>query len=378
MIEFIIGLLFFASLVLVGAWIVFHRNPRKPQELATRLFWATDGWVRKFEPWGIVIALVGLSIALITIMIDLEDRNAERTFRAWQIIQQFEGRVASHAALETRVETSFRSLQLLLPAVDGPSFDDNFGVLIPRVERALDSSVPGFELQSVRRDLGNVVDGLDNSAPYYSLVEFVTGEIDATLVAAGAELDTDVGLAGSSLREALEFLNRDFEGRVCGFLVRWVSDLLTGNGRRRCLFPQKEQESFVGFVAYSASLRDVGIPRAKLREADLRRSDLEGSDLRGADLWFANLQDAGLTRVDLRGAVLTGADLRDADLSFANLQDADLASADLRDADLSFANLQDADLMGAVNLTQPQLDATCGTPKNLPDGMAWPSRPCSR
>ena len=46
--------------------------------------------VHELQPWGIVLTLVGVVIALITIMVDLEDRQSERIFRAWQVVRGFE------------------------------------------------------------------------------------------------------------------------------------------------------------------------------------------------------------------------------------------------------------------------------------------------
>ena len=100
------------------------------------------------EPWGIILTLIGLVIALITVVVDLEDRQSERTFRAWQVVREYEDRA---------------------------------------------------------------------------------------------------GAPGSSLREALQFLNREFDGAWCGFLVSWTSQRLTGN-RRECLFPRKVGESLAGRI----------------------------------------------------------------------------------------------------------------------------------
>jgi uncharacterized protein YjbI with pentapeptide repeats len=86
-----------------------------------------------------------------------------------------------------------------------------------------------------------------------------------------------------------------------------------------------------------------------LRGRDLRYADLAGSDFRKADLSGANLQHAQLTG--------------------AKLSDANLSNADLSNADLSNANLQDA-----RNLTQEQLDKTCGTGAMLPLGLTL--KPC--
>ena len=166
-------------------------------------------FLRAFEPWGIVLALFGVVIALVTIWVDLEDRQAERTFRAWQLV-------------------------LTVPS------------------------------------------------------------------------------AGSSRREALEYLNREFDGFLCGAPVEWASGLLTGNRRRRCLFPQKERESLAG-------IEEIG-------------ADLSTADLVGANLVGANLVGANLTRAFLAG----------------------------------------------TDLTQAQLDTTCGLPApvRIPMELTWKSGPC--
>ena len=195
--------------------------------------------VREIEPWGILVTVIGVGIALFAFAVELEDRQVERTFRAWQIVL----------------------------------------------------SVPS---------------------------------------------------AGSSGRETFEYLNREFDGSLCGAPVQWVSRLLTGNRRRRCLFPQKEKESLADIEAAGANLEGA---------------DLEGADLRRANLRRANLRRAFLTDADLVGAFLTGADLTDADLGGA-----DLTGAFLRD----------------TGLTQPQLDSACGRrdPIAIPVGLTWRSEPC--
>lgn len=172
--------------------------------------------VSGFEPWGIVLtpigvglALIGVAIALITIMVDLDDRQSERTFRAWQLV------LADRAA-------------------------------------------------------------------------------------------------GSSQREAVEHLNRQFDGFVCEPWVNSISIRLTGNHRRKCLLPGKERASFENIVA---------------RGAVLTGANLTAVDMRRADLMNANLSRANLSR-----AVLLSADIRGANLSWANLRNAFLMYADMRQA----------------------------------------------
>ena len=255
--------------------------------------------VREFEPWGIVVTLFSLGVAAVAIMVDLEDRQSERTFRAWQVVREFE--------------------------------------------------------------------------------------------------DREGGAAGSSLREALQFLNRGFDGAWCRFPVGWVSQRFTGN-RRECLFPRKNRESLAGIRARGVDLTGVDLTGADLTGADLTGADLTGADLRDATLRDVSLIRADLVRADLAGADLTGAKLRASEFTFAgrdalteyglefpftpadfsealgngdltcadlsevlmedfrgagtdltgaDLTEADLTGADLLSADLTGANLSDAILAGA-------------------------------
>jgi hypothetical protein len=77
-----------------------------------------------------------------------------------------------------------------------------------------------------------------------------------------------------------------------------------------------------------------------------------------------------LVGANLGGSILFNANLSGADLSHAHLKGARLSLADLSGADLSYAYLK-----GARNLTQQQLDLTCGKPAMLPPGLTL-DRPC--
>ncbi|MBI2298466.1 MAG: pentapeptide repeat-containing protein [Armatimonadetes bacterium] len=90
-----------------------------------------------------------------------------------------------------------------------------------------------------------------------------------------------------------------------------------------------------------AHLREVLLPRARLREAVLISADLTGADLSGAELTGAGLRGAAMTRASLRGANLQYADLENAELGLAVLQGCDLC-----EANLSHAHLRDADFEG--------------------------------
>ena len=258
---------------------------------------------------GIAIALVGVSIALVAVTVELEDRQSERTFRAWQLV-------------------------LAIPPT------------------------------------------------------------------------------GSSQREAVEYLNRQFDGFVCGPWVNSISRTLTGSHHRECLFPRKERESFQGIAARGVNLVGANLAAADMRRADLTDSNLSGANLSRAalldatlentilrntiltdaflsyaslrranlwhaDLWHADLSRADLSRADLSRVSMVAANLRGADLRLANLTGAFLGYADLTNADLNRTNLTGTMLSEAI-LTQAQLDSACGAspPLSLPPGLIWRSKSC--
>lgn len=250
----------------------------------------------KLQPWGVGLTFVGLLIASLAFMVDLEDRQSERTFRAWQVVRGFENQV---------------------------------------------------------RD------------------ERVPGEV--------------VGAYGSSLRVALEFLNRDFEGFICGSGVGFVSKYLTGNLTRRCVFPRKNKESLTRISAFSSDLTGASLAGANLSSAVLQyvnfsHADLTGADLSEADLTGAQLVRAHLTGANLKNAWLTGADLTGANLTTADLTGVDFEYADLARTSLNCADIARAEFQDAKNLEQQQLNAACGTakPRNLPSDLGWTSRECPR
>ncbi len=113
-------------------------------------------------------------------------------------------------------------------------------------------------------------------------------------------------------------------------------------------------------ILFRANLKEANLFDADLNEADLSEVDLQGADLRSVDLQEAILFDANLTGADLRRSNLVGADLR------ANLEEANLDGVNL-----NAANLEDAN-----NLTQGQLDGTCGgKTTQLPEGLTIKSCP---
>lgn len=236
-------------------------------------------WVHNFEPWGIFLALIAFFFTLTGFMLELEDRQSERVFRAWEFV--------------LRITAD--------PSKSNPN--------------------------------------------------------------------TQVAIQGSSVREAMEYMNRNFGGMGCFEWVGWLSNELNGNKSRECIFPKKERESFQSFSIHGADLSKIKLPGAfmpfadlmgiDLREADLREANLSSSNLRGVRLYRTDLRGANLIRVSLRGAILQGADLRGAILRGASLMGASLREASLRGADLRRANLRSANLEKA-NLRRTDLRGAKG------------------
>ena len=142
--------------------------------------------------------------------------------------------------------------------------------------------------------------------------------------------------AGFGVREAIEYLNQEARGRFC---IPSITSKRDGSPARRCLIPRKERQSLAGV-------------------------DVQDHDLTGVDLTKAILSnEARLDKTILKDAILTDADLTDAYLGGADLTDANLTRANLRDA---------------KNLTQAQLDASCGdsSPLHIPNRLKWRSARC--
>ena len=268
--------------------------------------------IRGFEPWGILLAIIGLFLTMLGFMLELEDRQSERVFRAWEVV---------------------------LGAT-----------------------------KNIQEDIATNSDDEKSSNSTYS--------------------------SGSSVRQALEYLNREFSGRWCSDTVNSISKYFIGNQQRECVVPKKRRESFENFVFASMDLSTANLQSVNLEGANLRFANLQYADLRDANLRFANLSHASLDNADLRGADLhranlsisnlRGADLRGANLSFADLEAADLEAADLRKADLLNANLLNANLSSAnlsdvQKLFQGHLDEACAdsdTPPELLPKFIWKGPAC--
>ena len=234
------------------------------------------------------------------------------------------------------------------------------------------------------------------------------------------EYENRQGASGAPLRDALQFINREFGGALCWAPVNRFPQWLTGNPRQ-CLFPRKNRESLAKLQARQVDLAGIDLARADLTGADLTGADLTDATLTGATLRNVSLIRAELVRADLAGADLTGAKLRASEFTFrgrdaitehglvfpftpadfsealgnGDLTCADLsevlmedfrgAGTDLTGADLTGADLTGADLLSAnftgANLTRAKLDRAhlcCVdfTDANL-TGANWSGAACS-
>ena len=229
----------------------------------------------KIVLWGGFGTLAGLAAAFLAFIVELEDRQSERIFRAWEVA------IAASDSAGTR------------------------GV-----------SVAGAQLY---------------------------------------ETDT-------SARQALEFLNRDFSGWICGSVVGFVSDLTTGNSRRTCVFPSKRRESFKGMRLSRMNLKGVWLPRAELTFGRLDQVNLEGANLQRAILQHAVLTRARLGGADLRRSRLQGADLSRSILVGTELQGADMRSNVTLNGVRMYTNL-----LGVSGLTCSQLEKANGWEQSFRD-----------
>lgn len=224
--------------------------------------------VRNFEPWGIFLTLFGVGIALVTIVVDLEDRQAERTFRAWQLIVTAPSTGSSTRAAFEYLNREFegffcgKPIQLISITLTG---NRHRICLFPRKER---ESLAGIKM-------------------------------------AGATLP-EANLSGANLREA------DLSLTDLGGVDLSGADLSGAN--------------LSGADLSGAVLPGANLSGADLSGADLRESNMSGANLMSADLSGAYLGFADLPGADLSSAILSGADLGGVDLSNANVSHADLES----------------------------------------------------
>ena len=179
----------------------------------------------------------------------------------------------------------------------------------------------------------------------------IVQDYEETAISEARNSSGTINLSGD-LKDAIEFLNRTFDGQFCDsetesdpvpwISVRWYSEKLTGNRNRHCIFPRKARVMLSGLVAQGAFLPQVDLRGARLEKADLSRAELSG----------ANFSDAMLFNSDFSDGEFIGTDFSQSCLFAANFQDAVLIEADFSGAYLIGANfsnsvLYDANFSGA-------------------------------
>jgi uncharacterized protein YjbI with pentapeptide repeats len=112
----------------------------------------------------------------------------------------------------------------------------------------------------------------------------------------------------------------------------------------------------------------------RLVKAEFLRVIFDGADLSGADLSDGEFSRNSFSKVNLSGANLTGAMLQR-----ANFRDATLAGASFKRTYMYWTRFEGADLSQSTDLTQTQLDMSCGNAQTkLPAGLTVPAQwPCA-
>jgi uncharacterized protein YjbI with pentapeptide repeats len=135
-----------------------------------------------------------------------------------------------------------------------------------------------------------------------------------------------------------------------------------------------DNANFDRIEGYRAVFQGARANGTSFRSSELQRANFTGAQLRGA-----NFEKADLSRVNFDKANLTGANF-----VYANLSRTVLTSAvfegklDFKNAFFLFTRIEGVDLSQAANLTQQQVDMTCGdSATKLPSGLVTPAQwPC--
>ena len=274
-----------------------------------QFIFAAEGIIKRLEPFGILLAAMGLVVSIIAFQIDYRDRTVERKFRAWEI--------ASAA---------------------GPSS----GGKIDAVELLLrnGNDISGAQIAGshwILRDLsGANLNRTNLSNAMLNKTDFRRADLSRANLS-GADL------SGADLRKAL-------------LAETNLSKAFLGAAR-------------IG----SAFLANANLSKADLSYAFLSRANLTEADLSGAILEGAKLSMAILSGANLSHANLAGADLQNANLDGSDLSGADLSAAKLDGVYLFAANLSGTDLTYSKGIEQELLVQACGdADTKLSDGLVIP------
>jgi uncharacterized protein YjbI with pentapeptide repeats len=302
--------------------------------------------IKAIEPWGIVLAVLGLIFSIGATAIEAEDRQSERIFKAWETA------LADNAAASSRRQ----ALEYLNRDYAGAWCGEIVGILSEE-----------FTGNAQRRCIFPA-----KSREYFTKISLEKADLSEANLS-GADL-SEADLSGANLFLAdlsWAHLNRAnlTEANLSGAYVS-RADLSGANLSGAYLSGAYLSGADLSEADLSgARLFFANLTGAELFEAYVSRANLSGANLSAAYLILANLTGANLFEADLSGADLTAADLTAAYLILANLTGANLFEADLSGADLTGTNFSSADLSEARNLTQAQLDEACGTYTILPPDL---------
>ena len=266
------------------------------QQKKFNMFCKIHGFVKKIQPWGILIAAIALVLSVVQFWIEFDDRVKEREVRAWQLVTT------------------------IAPGNSGKIEALNF----------LNSEHGIFCFDWLRDKLG-----------------WLHGDIDTKCLIL---FKPRTSLVGINLSAPVNSIENDSVDHSHGVYLARV-DL-----RGATLSFANLRGAILVFARLSAAvLYDANLRETNLIFADLTGADLSSADLTGADLFHADLSEATLADTDLAFSNLTDAKLVNADLTRVDISDANLT-----DTDLSGTNLSGVDLRHASYLTSEQIDMACG------------------
>ena len=301
--------------------------------------------VKAIEPWALFLAVVGLGATMITMLVELDDRKSERTFRAWELILTITDRSsedmptgtgsAIHLAMEylNRESTGWGCAPIVRVLTTRLTGSNSRECLVPRKEK-----------ESMA----------DLRAP-----DSILNEIDLRRADLRRALLSGAELMHARLAEA------DLSGAVLEGANLFGADL-------------------EGAKLYSTNLRHASIRCVNMSHAELGAIDMTDAYTVGPH-WVASsdtprdigrLYCRGEYLLDLTDSHVRGGNFSTSRIPYTNFSHVDFGSADLKDALITGSNLSGANLTLTRNLTQDQLDSACADPNSPPeiperDDLTW-------
>lgn len=238
--------------------------------------------MRNIEPWGVLLAVIGLVVTLIAFWIDYSDRIEERTVRAWQLLtEEASGNSGKSAALQ------------YLNGEDGLCLAGwCLYVMKPRIPlTGIDLSPPGQAQRAI---------GHEPSGVYLRGVKLPGADLSQANLS-GADL-ARANLAGSNLRQAnlsgarlgrANLSGSKLNGANLSRVILWATDLSNAKLGPAMVIPQEQNSDF-------------GLTPERL-DTDLSKAAFFRVNLSGADLSFTNLSGLNLSNSNLSAANLASA-----------------------------------------------------------------------